>query len=413
MKKLTCTLIIILILSSCYNQPADFQTAEDSTFTEHSETVAEEVQEAQETQETQTTQPETIIPLIIQPDYTPSTAKIAIIEDSYNPTPNWTTEIIKRYGDENVKIYTRQLGNDNSITYIANDIAKHPNIEVLVVGLGVSWTEGVADLLKELRDDILIAYIDPRTTNENMDLVLNVDINGMVMNYPAKAKEIGADTVIYFYNRINAAYEEKHWHDILSEKSEEVGITFVAVNVNEAIQCGSGYAYYMGEAIPPLLEEYGTNTVLVGLDNERLFWSYKYYGYIYLPIYSPHYEPAPVNVASNLSLINFNERDSYDIPYLIEVIRKDLAEKDYLGRIASFPMSPKVLFPLAAIEYGFLWSSGDISKENIDYALLEQIMKELLIEYTGLSFNVGLTPLVEDDITYQNHIFVLPDYLIY
>jgi len=347
--------------------------------------------------------------------------KIAVITRDNNSYLNsdWLTELVKRHGSENVIIYTRpRRESEEEIAKFVDEIAQNTEIKVIIVNPGSYGEDYITDTLREQRNDVFIIYTDDRSSNDKKaNLVLEVDVNEIVKNFPEKALELGADTLIFFYDLSVGYTEESDWHRMMREKSKEIGLLFVEVDVGGVIQCGSSYAEYMSETIPPLLEEYGANTVLFGLDNERLFWSGGHDRYIYLPIYMSWFEPTPFDIALRLSIIGWSDSDFHekasDIPYLIEEIKNYLEENNSIGRIAFFPMSQKVLFPLAAAEYGLKWATGEVPQYGIDIAVLEQIMLDIITEYTGLQSSVNLTTLIENDVIYENYILVLPDYLIY
>jgi hypothetical protein len=261
--------------------------------------------------------------------------------------------------------------------------------------------------LHELRNDIFIAYTE-NSNDENANLILEVNHNQMAENFPVNAQKMGAETLIYFYNRYYDEHEESDQERAMREKSEEIGLRFVSENGSWAYICGSTTAMLMGEIIPPLIEEYGQNTVIFGLD----YWRFFNIRRIYLPMYQAWFEPSPLNIARELSVVDYSERVD-DIPFLIEGIRSVLEERNTLGRVASFPMPKQVLFTLAAVEYGLKWVEGEVPQEGIDIAVLEQIMLEILAEHTGLELGAELTARVRDGVTYENYILVLLDYLVY
>ena len=133
-------------------------------------------------------------------------------------------------------------------------------------------------------------------------------------------------------------------------------------------------------------------------------------------MYSSWFEPHPFDIARSLRLIEYAaslDEYIYDIPQIIEYIRVNLEERNQLGRVASWAMSMHVLFPLAAAEYGMMWTNGEVPQEGIDILALEKIITNIIFEYTNLQQNVLLTHFTENGVTYENHILILPDYLIY
>ena len=236
-----------------------------------------------------------------------------------------------------------------------------------------------------------------------------------------------AMTLVYFYDSsiswvwgcddfIQEEYVKSDLHHMMRELSEEIGLSFIAVDIGGAMQCGSSINQFMWETLPPLIEEHRTDIVFFGLCNERTFWSWRELGFIYLPTYASWFEPTPLDFAFELSLryFPFSSIDgTHDIAYLVDEIRAALEERNQQGRIASWPMSTRMLFPLAAAEYGVRWMQGEVPQEGIDIHILEQIMIDIIAGHTGLQHGATLTALAENGVVYENYILVLPDYLMH
>jgi len=448
---------IILILAACKSQPVSYSETNDYVLTEDYRTEAEANQNNKPNEDKKTvTIPSPIMPAVVTPrpartlgEYAKLPGKIAIItdEDLALESPYlrsyWVIELVERYGPKNVIIYTWSWRNNNYTATrpvaIINEIAKNLDIKVLIINPAIYWTDYIVSILREQRNDIFISYIEYEyRTDEavddnqhfrsntlsdaasNANLILDFNVHEVARIFPEKARELGAKTLVYFYNSYsleeNVKYEESYQHRMMREKCAEIGLLFVEIDINGAIQCGSSYNDFMNETIPPLVEKYGVDIVLFNLDNERVFWSWMNFGFIYLPMYSSYFEPHPIDIARELSIIDYSVysiEDIYNISHLIEEIKETLEERNMIERTASWPISAHLLFPIAAVEYGIRWMYGEVPEESIDNHVLEQIMVDLITEYTGLQNGVTLTALEENDVAYENYILVLLDYLIY
>ena len=365
-----------------------------------------------------------------------SPGKIAVIVPDNLTAPNphhtqgdtWVLELLERHGSENVFVYAWPVAID--------EIVQNPEIAVLIVNPGWDETGDILSVLRRQRDDIFVIYIDCRFRPRGnalhaapyANLILEFDTDGMARAFPLAAYELGARTLVYFFDTggfdLEEEYVESDRHRIIRETSAEIGLSFVEIDIRGYIQCGSSFHMFTEKTIPPLLEEHGTDIVLFGLWEERTFWRWRSGGFIYLPS-SRHdnwFEPTPVDIARDLSLsdqslIYFPNRpaDSIrDTARFIEEIREELDERGLPGRVGSWPISSRLLLHLAAAEYGIKWMHGQVPEEGIDIYVLEQIMVELIAEYTGLQdHGVALSVLVKDGAAYENYILVLPDYLIY
>jgi hypothetical protein len=348
------------------------------------------------------------------------TAKIAVITSDYfmryNLHNDWMTEVAQKHGEENIIIYTWSYGNNftESMTAIINEIAENSEICVLIINPAeYENLDDFTEILRKQRDDIFVVYLDSwwDTDTSGADLFLEVDSYEMAKVFPEKALKLGAKTLVYFFDSLSwdedgneYSREETAEHISMREKCAELGLLFVEIDIYGAIQCGSSYAWFMSETMPPLIEEHGNDIVFFGLNNERLFWSWSG-KFIYLPMYCKWFEPCPIVITWG---IHMKSPENYDLPFLVEEIKNHFDEENHRGRFASFPISMQFLFPLAAAEYGLLWANGDVPKEGICTVTLEKIMTDIIAEYTGLEHNITL-------FTHENknHISVLPDWFVY
>ena len=359
--------------------------------------------------------------------------KIAIITDEWSTESYWVAELTNRHGEDNVLIYTWPIWRGDfpydEMYAMFNEIAENAEIKVLIADF--VWhraADHIIGTLKEQRDDIFVAYLEYQPDNDeayaspNANLVLEFDIEAIARIFPEKAKELGADTLVYFYDSYvwseDEIYVESEQHGMMREISAKIGLTFVEIDIYGAIQCGSSYGMFMEETIPELLSEHGTDIVLFGLDNERVFWSWTGHGFIYLPMHhSAWFPPTPAEIAYELSKRDYIADSAKGIDNtaeLIEEIRAALEKRGLSGRVASWPISTQLLFPLVAYEYGMKWMNNKVPKEGSDIYVLEQIISDIIAEYTGLyRHGATLTALEENGIIHENHMLVLMDYLIY
>jgi hypothetical protein len=333
--------------------------------------------------------------------------KIAIITAARYTAPgpypgdDWGVRLAEIYGPENVLVHAwparfHREGDAETLAMMEG-IANDPDIRILLVNPVFGNTDGLVGMLRDRRDDIFIIYVDGGEAS-NADLALRFDTDGVAAAFPAKARELGAATLVYFYDsetwlEEDDSYEESDLHKTIRSLCGEIGLTFVGFDINGAVQCGSSYAQFLSENLPPLIERYGPDVVFFGLDNERLLSYLNDNDFIYLPLYMAWFEPCPVNVARGLAVSDGG-------------IKETLAERGLAGRVASWPMSARLLFPLAAVEYGFRQMRGEIIGEGIDDAVLTQIMVDLIAEHTGLQKSITLT-------VQENDVRVLMEYLVY
>jgi len=367
--------------------------------------------------------------------------KIAIIAYEHNTAlgpnhgENWVIELKEIHGHENIIIYTHPISRSfraAEVEAMIDEIAQNPEIRMLIINPARSGADHIAGMLRQQRDDIFIVYIgyeitvyseNPFQDNalshaaSNANLILNINTNEMARRVPANALELGADTLIFFYDSVtwdDEEFVESFIHSMMRDKSAEIGLMFVEIDIEGYIQCGSSFHMFLERMIPLLIEEYGTNIVLYGLDNWRVLGEWLREGLFFLPMSTNLLELCPASLALELQLIDWSAHIRlYDIPRLIDEIRRYIEERGLQGRIAVPPMSPRMLFPLAAVEYGIMWMQGGVQIEGIDIQVMEQIMADLIVMHTGLNKNITLSPLEENGVIYENYMLILADLLIY
>jgi len=460
-------LLVVLILAACGGNSGYYPITEANVLAEYAHTEVDNAlyeDEVQDYETYMTNEPNDAEPDNAESDdaeiaattleqltgYIELPGKIAIItnqlQTSSNPAQacNWITKLLERHGSDNVLVYTwpRRHRNSTARETIAliETIANNPEIRVLIISPAWQGTDYIVSILRETREDIFVIYLEYNITDQeqqsedspfqyntlayasaNANLILDLDVDAMTRALPEKAWALGARTLVFFYDSYRwewdeEEFEEAYWHRFMREKSGEIGLTFVEVDINGEIQCGSSFAMFMAEVIPPLIEAHGTDTVLFGLDNERVFWDWLQHSFIYIPMPHNWFEPDPINLATGLQISEFSAHftdDMPDIPHLIDEIRQELDERGLLGRIVSVPISSNLLVSLAATEYSIKWIHQEVPNEGIDTNALEQIMIGIIEEYTGITnHGVTLTGFNQGHI-YENYILVTLDWFTY
>ena len=454
MKKIIFLAILsaALLLSACYSQSAGYLTAEDYVLTQDTE--------AEEAAATPTPVSYIHYPQVSAstPEYPPdedtdTPIKIAVITTSRlaaaaPQSGNWLQTLTERHPD-NVLVYTWPRMGANATAFeteaMINEIAQNPAIRVLIINPAQYGTDHIVGILRQRRDDIFVVYLDYQVTNMDVevnrpfrgntlsyalsyaDLILDFNTDAMARAFPAKAYELGARTLVYFYDSsivwiwgedgiIFNEYEKSDRRVMMRDKSAAIGLNFVGVDVAGAMQCGSSTQHFMAETLPPLIDQHGTDTVFFGLCNERTFWFWLNLGMVYLPTYSSWFQPCPEDIAGSLLPMDVfvgATQGRFDVECLIQEAQAALEERSISGRLASWPMSTRLLFPLAAAEYGMRWAQGDVPSQGIDMDILEEIMAGLIAEYTGTVHGVSLKNLIYDDVVHDNYVLVLLDYFVY
>lgn len=351
--------------------------------------------------------------------------------------------LVKSHGAENIVHFAGLLWRyadrhcDLRLTEFVRRIAEDFEIRVLIVNPVCYNTDRMVSILRELRSDIFIIYIEHPTrfighdafSNSAYlaDLVLNANTREVSRATPMQARRLGADTLIFFGTYpgdlidADAILEKRRmWRT----ESEKAGLNFVEVfsRYYESPQCGSHLAHYISERVLPAIEEYGNNTVLVGICAERLFWTFLSHGTIYPAPLSDFFLPSPHFIANNIHwLMPASEELSREeffakenLTRIIQETREVLEEKGLLGRVSTWPVSTRSMFAYAAVEYGIMWMNGEVPQEDICIRALEQIMVDFIAQYAGKKdWGVAITPFSHDGIVHSNFLLVFLDFMIY
>jgi len=325
-----------------------------------------------------------------------------------NRGSNWQYELIYRYGIENLNFYSWPSSRSSNLEFyieeLVSTIVENPDIKVLLVDDLVDISPQIVDEIKSHRQDIFIISICSRSSLANADLTVTFDSGMFYDTFPAVALDFGATTLVYFYDSMvwgeYEVYEESVIHTNMRNKSLEIGLNFVEVDIYGAIQCGSSHAMFLAEVLPPLLESYGPDVVFFGLDNERMFWHFIVeQSFIYLPMYSSWFDANPINIAHELSWGQDTQiHGIYDIPYLIDYIKNAFGE--YVKRLAIYPVSYDFLIPVAVVEYGLTRSGG---------GNLQEIIESLIFEFSGVNHDIVLS---FDDSGSGNQVLFFMDYMM-
>jgi len=334
--------------------------------------------------------------------------------------------------------WSRASSLQEEISSLTEEIIENEEIKVLIVSGGAASYYLVSGV-KAQRDDIFVIYTsaDSVLSRENesliamVDLTLDINRNMLIYSIIEQAKNLGAENFVAFVYDRTLKYDfdpdnfaEDEWEvEFIEEvnriraRVEGIGLNFVEVRY-AGIGCMSDLAQYMIDTMPGLVEELGVNTAFWGLGDDRLLWDAVARGTIYP---SPFFDPSIYRLAFELYIPSLDEiTRSFDqffhrdnLRFVIEEIRNHLAERGMTGRVSSWPVNVNDMFVYAAIEYGFMLISDEVSAENVDILVLTQIMDDYIYRYTGES-GLGVMGMFADSESYApNHILFLMNFLVY
>ena len=271
-------------------------------------------------------------------------------------------------------------------------------------------------------DDIFIIYCLPLwqdlTILPKADLVLKDCISAEAM--VLRAQEMGAKKFVYYsFPRHMSLSSVSQLRDLTKETCERTGIEFIYLDAPDPSNNSPAITQqFILEDVPNQVEIHGKDTAFFGTNcsmQSALVDSVVRAGAIYI---QPCCPSPYLGVSQALGINGKDASGAYDYSQTPGEINSKisgiLSEKNMSGRISNYALSDSMLFTFAAAEYGIKWMNNEVSKENIDLEVLEQLMGGCIAEYAGVeNINVTCTPVSEDGKLYPNFLSVLQDYLVY
>ena len=375
----------------------------------------------------------------------PFPGKIAIItndvtqnEEEYRSA----TQLVAKYGEDKVihQVWPVKFPEEGEqMIRIVQQIAADPEVHALIINQAVQNTMAAVDKLLETRDDIFLAACQP-TENppdiaQRFNLVFNMDEVMMGYTMPVQAQNLGAKTFVHLsfprhmsYALISSRYA------ILQEECAKLGIEFVTYTVPDPTgDIGmAGAQQVMLEEIPKLVEQYGEDTAFFctncGLQVPLIKAVVDAHA-IYVQPCCPspfHGFPLALGLVSGVfgaeaETSDEEEQSVFDafgtqdtIQKVIAQTTEKLREKDMLGRVSTWPVPVSMTATVASAEYAIKWINGEVPKEGIDKAVLDQC----LADYAGVpvgtrTLGTQEADLEASDVPLDNWMFILVDYYTY
>jgi hypothetical protein len=240
---------------------------------------------------------------------------------------------------------------------------------------------------------------------------------------PVQAQKMGAKTFVHLsfprhmsYAIISARY------GILKEECAKLGIEFITYTVPDPTgDIGmAGMQRVMLEELPKLVKQYGEDTAFFctncGLQIP-LIKAVVENGAIFVQPCCPspfHGFPTALGFISEGQSV-FDVAGTQDtVGVIVARTTEKLREKNMLGRVSTWPVPVAMMNTVGATAYAVKWINGEVSKEGIDYAVLEQCMAD----YAGVPVHTRTLGTQEADLAvcdeaFPNWVFVMMDYLTY
>lgn len=338
------------------------------------------------------------------------TGTVSQNEEEYRAAEN----VQKKYGEDKVTLMTYpDKFMDEQDTTIANimSLASDPDIKAIIICQAVPGVSAGIKKAKEVRDDIL--YIagtpgeDPPMISGAADIVMAVDELAMGTTVMEQAQKMGAKVFVHYSFPRHMSYALlAARRDLLRENAAKLGIEFVDATAPDPTgDAGvTGAQQFILEDVPKMVAKYGKDTAFFSTNCSMqipLIKAVVETGAIYPQPCCPspfHGFPAALDV-------NVPDDKKGDIPYMVDEVKKILAEKGMTGRLSTWPVPANMMFVEAGAEYGIAYAKGETNGQKMDVELL----KEKLKDYAKT--DVKVNTLEEGGKKYDNYFMILVDFL--
>jgi hypothetical protein len=363
----------------------------------------------------------------------PFPGKIAIITNDVSQNDEEfrsAAQMVDKYGADKIihKLWPVKFPEEQEkMVKIVQQIAEDTDVKALILNQAVQNTLAAVDKLLEIRDDIFLVAIQPTekppAIAERFDLILNVDEVTMGPAMAQQAHKMGAKTLVYlsFPRRMTFVLIPPRY-GLLKEECAKLGIKYIDHTIPDPTgEIGMfGAQQFLLAEIPILVAKYGHDTAFF-TDNcglqIPLIKAVAETGAIYPQPCCPspyHGFPLALGLISEGQSV-FDVADTQDAESIIVAkTTEKLRENNMLGRVSTWPVPAAFLFTNVGVEYAIKWINGEVPKDSIDIAVLEQCMAD----YAGVECFARTLGSYESDSYisdehFSNWLLVREDYLTF
>lgn len=342
------------------------------------------------------------------------TGTVAQNEEEYRAAQ----DVKKKLGADRVILQTYpEKFMDEQETVIANiaGVASDPQVKALVICQAVPGTAAAIDKVKETRDDLLIIVgtsgEDPAMMAERADICLQTDELGMGSAVIEQAKKQGAETFVHYSFPRHMSYALlAARRELFKENCEKQGLEFVDATAPDPTgDAGiSGSQQFILEDVPKKVAEYGQNTAFFSTNCAMQTPLIKSI-YDEHAIYPQPCCPSPFHGFPSALEVNMPEDKKGDALYLIEELRRILAENDMTGRMSTWKVPINMMFIEASADYAVKWIEGDF-KEKLDVDELKKCFEDYSKRFAD-DIMIRITEYDEDGTNFDNYLLILSDFI--
>ena len=385
MKKMRQLLSLVLVLVMVLSLAGCGSKKEDSGETKKAEATETKKAEGGETQAASGEKIEGKIGLMV--------GTVAISEEEYRSAEAWKNKL----GEDKVVIQTYP---DNFMseeeTTISNmlNLVSDPDIKVVIFVQGVPGASAAIAKAKEVRPDIL--YInggpneDPDVACTAADLCIDYDNYSAGAQMADRAKEMGAETLIYYSFPRHQGYEKVAYCGNQCEaRCKELGIEFVRVTMPDP-QSDAGTAgtqQFVIEDVPKEIEKYGEKTAFFDTNTMSTPAVIKALYDAGAGIYMNPSQSSPFCGYAEALGLSVPEDKTNDYMWMIEAIQAKLKETNDNGRFSTRMIPTVVMEMNTAVEYALAYMNGE-TNGKVDMDAFKAVLIKASGTEEGISFNI-------------------------
>lgn len=316
------------------------------------------------------------------------TGTVAQGEDEYRAAER----VVAKYGAERVihRTYPDNFMAEQETTIsLITGLAADPNVKVIVIAQAVPGSLAGLRKVREMRPDILIGFVspheDPEMVNKETDFALDPDQRYRGRSIIRQAKKMGAKVFIHYSFPRHMSYpllaERRR---IMEEECKAQGIQFVFVTAPDPLGEGGLPAaqQFILEDVPRQIAKYGPKTALFSTNcgmQEPLIKAILQHGGIFVEQCCP----SPTHGYPGALGIKIPPEKKGDMPYILEQIRKAIAERGGSGRFATWPAPVSIVNTLTAVDYLVAVAEGRAKKNDMN------LIRSFLVKNAGVPVTVN------------------------
>lgn len=322
----------------------------------------------------------------------------------------------KQYGDMIVlQTYPDSFMKEQETT-IANvmSLASDPDVKAIVFVQAVPGASAAIDKVRETRKDMLfvtgVPGEDPDMIASKADVVLQADELGMGKTIIAQAKKMGAKTFVHYSFPRHMSYQLLAMRrDIFKTECEAAGIKFVDATAPDPTGDAGvpGAQQFILEDVPRKVAEFGKETAFFSTNcsmQEPLIKSTLEQG----ALFPQQCCPSPYHGYPGALAIEIPDDKKGDVPFIMDEIKKKVAEKGGTGHFSTWPVPVNMLFVEGGVEYAKAYLEGN-TNGKVDKAKMEEIFSKI----SGSSIKFSTFRNESTGKEFPNFFMLLSDYVTF